>query len=143
MQIYKKSGYWFSWIKSNINNNVNFRIKTQLHLVSNNKKIDYGLMWGKNAKNNYCFGIYPNGHFIYGKYVNSKWHTIHYQKSNIIKPKDNTLEVLKIGKLIYFLINDKIVYKTNFEHFTGSNIGFYTYSPGVIKSDFIVYSELY
>jgi S1-C subfamily serine protease len=118
----------FAWMNLPIDINENFSIETELEFKSGDTKTAYGIIWGlKDWDNYYYFYISANGQYCLGGKSDgllvefSKWSKTAQLNLNTAK---NKIQVNKIGEKMYYSINSKIVFESDFYGFRGNNIGF-------------------
>ncbi len=90
-----------------------FVLEASMKKMAGDESIGHGLAWGQNnGRLMYCFQISSQGEYRYGKYVNNEWvNIVKPQKSSVIKRGSgvNRLQLKKKGRILYFVINGKVV----------------------------------
>ena len=120
-----------------INTARDFEIETSFKIVkdlTSYKKYHNTIAWGKSDnQHSFYFGINSSGQYTYGK-TSGSYNSIYIIKSvksdhiNLYKKKGlgkyNKITIRKIGKEVYFFINEQYVNKAAFEPFFGNNLSF-------------------
>ena len=123
-----------------INENENFEIDTKLGFLSGNQSRAYGLHWGKSDEGDRYFSFVINAK---GQYAISKFsgaHISYKQESapQIVKLKDfNRLIIRKVDNMVYFFINEELVYSMEYKLSYGNLIGFQSGGGNAIQIDYL------
>lgn len=149
------SGYYNWTAKSNytatttqnvkIDTERDFQIETRFtRLSGENKSTLQSLLWGcASSKKNY-FGFTADGSFRISWYDGSKYHAYKdwATSTSLNKNTYNKLTIRKVGKKMYFFINETRVYSMSFKPFFGDNIGFQAPKTAALKIAYIRVSYL-
>jgi hypothetical protein len=140
---------WNNGIRINVNRD--FAIETRFTLLSGQPgESSFWLEWGlaNSGRDYFAFGIYSDGHFQYGRAVNSKWVSVTGKPvaSPVILTginKSNILRVERKGTSMVFLINGTEVYRSSFETFLPNSVaGFQANGPQRLAVDYLrIYQE--
>ncbi|QOD62111.1 hypothetical protein H9I45_06625 [Polaribacter haliotis] len=108
----KSKDYYQTWADIKINPTQNFDISTSVKRVSGTKNKGISLILKDKVKK-LQFAVAPNGHWFSNVEKNDKeLHFSKWQKTNLVKESDhNSMRIKKIGRSIYFILNDKVVNK--------------------------------
>jgi hypothetical protein len=135
---------WNNGIRINVNRD--FAIETRFTLLNGQPGVSsFWLEWGlaNSGRDYFAFGIYSDGHFQYGRAVNTKWVSV--TGKPIASPviltginKSNILRVERKGASLVFLINETEVYRSSFETFLpNSAAGFQANGPQRVAVDYL------
>ncbi|MCS7075262.1 MAG: OmpA family protein [Bacteroidia bacterium] len=111
---------------------------TQINGVDNHS---YGITWGKDVDNAYCFGISSNGYYIFYAYIDGKYTEIQpWQKISCINKMGtpNILKVTQKGRKWDLFVNNNRVYTTSVRTPYGTSVGFLTNKQMTIEVDNII-----
>ena len=117
----------------------NFAIETSIKYLSGPKNRGFGLIFGsRGVEFAYYFLITNNRYYTIGLQIKNRYIKIkNWTKTALIKPNDfNILRVEKNGTLLYFYINGKPVYSTQFIRIFGQFHGFALQSNLKVVADY-------
>ncbi len=136
---------WAFWNHSIfLDSEKDFSIETTITQISGVDNFSYGIAWGKDIDNLYCFGVSSNGYYVFYSYVGGTYTEIQaWQKSSAINRMGNAnvLKVVQRGQKWEFFINGDKVYSTNVRRPFGTSVGFVTNKQMIIEVDKIVIKQ--
>jgi len=134
-----------STAKIELNENENFEIETSLRFSSGNKKRAFGLQWGKSIKGDryFSFVINTSGQFAISKYSGAYISYKQEAESSLIKANDfNKLTIRKVDNMMYFFLNETLVYSREYKLAYGKFIGFQSAGGNTIQADYLTIKKL-
>ncbi|OQY03398.1 MAG: hypothetical protein B6I20_05080 [Bacteroidetes bacterium 4572_117] len=141
MQHKRKSLSYNFWRNFAIDADNDFYVEASLKQVAGIDNWGYGIVWGAAGwDNSYNFTISSNGMFTvtgHDKEEYFEWQA--WKESKKIKPlgQINILAIKKTGDLLYFYINNSLVYTHKFKRLYGNKIGFIVGRSMTVKADFL------
>ena len=124
-----------------INENENFEIETKIKFHSGNAKRAFGLQWGKSNSGDRYFSFVINAkqQFAISKYSGAYINYKQEAKSSLIKINDyNKLTIRKIDNMVYFFLNETLVYSREYKLAYGNYIGFQSAGGNIVRADYLV-----
>ena len=131
--------------KIEINENENFEIETSLKFLSGNKKRAFGLQWGKSIKGDryFSFVINASGQFAISKYSGAYISYKQEAESSLIRTNGfNKLTIRKVDNMMYFFLNETLVYSREYKLAYGKFIGFQSAGGNTVQADYLTIKKL-
>jgi len=131
--------------KIKLNENENFEIETTLKFLSGNPKRAFGLQWGKSKSGDryFSFVINANRQFAISKYSGAYISYKQEAESSLVKTNDfNKLTIRKVDNMIYFFLNEALVYSREYKLAYGNFIGFQSAGGNSVQADYLKIKKL-
>jgi len=120
-----------------------FEIETKIKFLTGTETSGNALLWGKTEEKDYGFYYTVSKSFKIAKYDNGYVDFIPFKSTESIKKFEyNKLTIRKVGKTIYFFMNESLLYNMPFEPFFGKRIGFQVATNSQINVDYLLISTL-
>ncbi len=124
--------------------NKDFRLVAEFDSKALQEDGKWGISWGRrNAYSYYHFEINTQQEFRLGYRKGFDFNATEAwtKKKKIIQPDYNILEVAKVGNMLHFLINNKMVYKMTYRKFEQSTVAMRSSSDLVQFKRFAIYQN--
>ncbi|MDW8301885.1 MAG: OmpA family protein [Bacteroidia bacterium] len=118
-----------------------FSIEATMKQVSGLENSSYGITWGKDVDNAYCFCISSNGYYILYSYINGQYTDIQsWEKTSSINRAGNwnVVKIVQKGRKWDFFVNNEKVYSTFVKKPFGNCVGFITNKQITVEVDKLV-----
>ena len=123
-----------------INENENFEIETEIKFIKGNQGRAFGLQWGRSKTGDRYFSFIINAkqQFAISKFSGAYILYTRSAHSDLIKPNDyNKLTIRKFDNMLYFFINETLVYSMEYKLFYGKAVGFQTSGGNTVAADYL------
>lgn len=128
-----------------VNPDKDFRLVAEFDIKQLDETAKWGLSWGRKDAYKYAhFEVNSQKEFRVGYQLHGQFNTIEPWKSkkNLIEGDLITLEVHKKDQTLFFLINNKQVYKMVYRAFEQSGVALKSSSPKVVFKRFAIYQDM-